>query len=285
MTIGEKRFAFIILSLLAVVFILLFIVRHFSQPEFSVTFFNIGQGDSALIKFRNGQKMLVDCGPNKEVLWKLGASLSFFDRELDYLVISHPDLDHYGGCAAVLERYKVKNIITNGESKDDDYFAIWEKALAAEDSKKEIVATDKNMEIGGTKLFFLFPAVSSSLKMAGNNKSLVMKVTDVSSHLSFLFAGDMEELLEKEILQTYCFVSSTSCAFLQSDILKVGHHGSDSSSSEEFLRAVAPKKAIISVGQNSFGHPSLRTLRKIERTDAEILRTDQIGDIIITNSK
>lgn len=284
MSAREKRLVIIILVLLAAIGLLLFIIHRFDQPVFSVKFFNIGQGDSALIKFRDGQKMLVDCGPNKEILWKLGDSLSFFDRELNYLVITHPDLDHYGGCAGVLDRYKVKNVLINGERKNDDYFSLWEKALAAESAQTEVLSANKKMEIGGTQLNFLFAAASSSLNYKaseGNNKSLVLKLVDAHSHISILFAADMETSLEEAILQTYCPASSTPCDFLKSDILKVGHHGSDSSSSEEFLRAVAPQKAIISVGQNFFGHPSLRVLRKLERVEAKILRTDHVGDIII----
>lgn len=284
MTNREKRFLIIVAVLLVAILFLLFLISKTDQPIFSVTFLNAGQGDAALIKFRDGQTMLVDCGPNKDILWRLGANLPFFRRTLDYLVITHPDLDHYGGCSEVLDRYKVKNIITNGEVKQDKYFAIWQQAREAEGAQEKIISASEEKNIAGTKLIFLFASASSSWdynKSEGNNKSLVFKLIDEQSKISILFTGDMETPLENALLKTYCVGSSVPCNYLQSDILKVGHHGSDSSSSEEFLGAVAPARAIISVGPNSFGHPSLRTMRKLERAGAEILRTDQIGDIII----
>ena len=96
---------------------------------------------------------------------------------------------------------------------------------------------------------------------------------------NFLFTGDMEEPLEKLLGEKYCV--STSTCILNSDILKVGHHGSDGASSELFLSFVKPKTAVISVGKNKYGHPTLRAMRHLERAGAEILRTDLIGDIVL----
>src|SRR3989344_9396567 len=96
------------------------------QSHFYVVFLNIGQGDAALINFGNGQKMLVDCGPNRSILSALGRHLPFYDRTIDYLLVTHPDLDHYGGCVDVLKRFDVKNIIINGATKAyDPYWVIW----------------------------------------------------------------------------------------------------------------------------------------------------------------
>jgi competence protein ComEC len=95
--------------------------------HFKIVFLNIGQGDSALIQFANGQKMLVDCGPNAAVLEALGRNLPFYDRRIDYLIATHPDLDHYGGCVDIVKRYTLGEIITNGKSKDrDPYFQTWD---------------------------------------------------------------------------------------------------------------------------------------------------------------
>jgi|SRR3989339_418226 len=248
----------------------------------SVTFFDVGQGDSALIRFNNGQKMLVDCGVNRKILTKLGSTLPFFDRTIDYLLVTHPDGDHYGGCPAVLERYKVKNIISNGSQKSNDpYWLAWKKYSQLEQAQNTIISDHKIMTIGNNRLEFLAPDEKLEMNISksdSNNRSIVFSL---SNNLGkFLFTGDMEAPLENAIIKAYCS-SIARCPILKSDYLKVGHHGSDSSSGELFLSLVEPKYGIVSVGANKYGHPSLRILRKLLRVDATIWRTDQLNDIIV----
>ena len=273
---------------------------------FRVVFFNIGQGDAALIQFNDGQRMLVDCGPDRKVLSKLGKYLPFYRRDLDYLLVTHPDLDHYGGCVDVMKRYKVKRIIFNGREKIyDKYWQEWNKVMRLENAELEIINGYSRKNIAGATLTFLSPDAGLNLVAKdddSNNYSIVFKLENKG--LSYLFTGDMEEPLEKALAHKYCssiagvqnieplpqtrtntvgaqyFVPSDVCPAIQSDILKVGHHGSDSSSGEDFLNLVNPKQAIISVGKNKYGHPSLRVLKKLERAGAEILRTDEKGDIL-----
>lgn len=295
----------------------------YNQTQFSVTFLNIGQGDAALIKFSNGQKMLVDCGPNSIILSALGKSLPFWDRTIDYVLATHPDLDHYGGCVDVARRYRVKHIITNGRGKPyDAYWREWNK-VGQESGAELITLTGHQIwHFGSSTLEFFSP--DDTLDMVtkeddNNNYSIVFKLTN-ENNKNFLFTGDMEAPLEKALLNKYCPEFAFSAAQmatnspltpllrkgensnpplsqkrgqgeislpilstcpLRSGILKVGHHGSNNSSSEEFLSVVRPKEAIISVGPNKFGHPSLRVIRHLERVGAKILRTDQIGDILI----
>lgn len=254
-----------------------------SNRHFGITFFNVGQGDAVLIQFADGQKMLVDCGIDKSVLNRLGEALPFYDRTLDFLLVTHPDADHYGGCAGVLKRYEVKNIITNGEEKPNDpYWPVWQKYVQAEKAINKNITQAEDWDIAGTKLEFLSP--DQSLILAGkdgegNNKSIVFRL--LNDNQSFLLVGDAETLLENALLNKYCVSTSTPlvCSRLKADVLKVGHHGSDSSSGELFLSAVAPSKAVISVGKNKFGHPSFRVLKKLQREGAEVWRTDESGDI------
>src|SRR3989339_155923 len=125
----NRRMLVILVVVLLVIFGLLIYLQYFVSNIRSsrVVFFNVGQGDAALVDFGNGQKMLIDCGPDRKILSKLGQYLPFYDRTIDYLLISHPDLDHYGGCVDVLRRYDVKNIIENGATKSDPYFQVWDK--------------------------------------------------------------------------------------------------------------------------------------------------------------
>ncbi|MFA6423853.1 MAG: MBL fold metallo-hydrolase [Candidatus Magasanikbacteria bacterium] len=279
----DRKKIIIAIVLLLVVLATIFYFQNNKANNFnSVTYFDVGQGDSALIKFDNGQKMLVDCGINRNILSKLGSALSFFDRTIDYLVISHPDGDHYGGCPAVLQRYQVKNIITNGAQKTNDpFWKAWQKYSQLEQAQNKVISGHEILTIGASRIEFLAPDESLGAdfnKAGGNNQSIVFLLKNNLG--KYLFTGDMEILLEEALIKKYC-AGAVYCPALQADFLKVGHHGSDSSSGDLFLQAVNPKFSVISVGQNSYGHPSLRTLRKLDREGSEIWRTDQKNDIIV----
>lgn len=251
--------------------------------EFKITFLDIGQGDATLIQFNNGQKMLLDCGIDKQILSQLGEALPFYDRTIDYLMVSHPDLDHYGGCIGVLKNYKVKQIITNGQKKYDPLWKIFDQAMQNEGAEIKIISSPQVWTIASSTLEFLSPDKDLVLDVDAddsNNYSIVFRLKN--NNKSFLFTADMEMPLEQALLKKYCIVTSTEpCPALQSDILKVGHHGSGSSSGEDFLQAVGAKKGVISSGKNNkYGHPSRRVLKKLERAGMEILRTDRLGSIV-----
>lgn len=273
-------------GLVLVVAIILLSIKFFPRGKnYRVIFFNVGQGDASLIRLPSGAKMLIDCGPDRTVLGKLGKYLPFYDRTLDYLVVSHFDADHYGGCVDVLQRYAVKKVYINGDEKPDDaYWKKWAIALRTENAEVKIVSAPASINDGTAKIDFLSPDQSfvSIAKSDSNNHSVVFRLTYGTT--TVLYAGDMEAKLENELLLAECGTSTIflqPCDALESDYLKVGHHGSDSSSGEAFLSAVRPKVSVISVGKNTFGHPSLRVVRHLERIGAEIWRTDLKNDIIL----
>ena len=284
---GKRNFLIGIIIFWVAIFSLLFYLLWTieNDKKLAVIFLDIGQGDAALIKFGNGQKMMVDCGPDRRVLSKLGNYLSFFDHTIDYMLVTHPDGDHYGGCPSVLERYDVKNIIFDDFKKSNDpFWRAWTKYSAAEKTNWKFIQGHELMKIGGNELEFFSPdsaglVVKKDADLA-NNHSIVFLLKNSLGR--FLFTGDMEMPLEDAILEKYCTTTTTPCSTLQADYLKVGHHGSQSSSGVEFLKAVAPRYGIVSVGaKNRYGHPSPRVLRKLERANTEIWRTDLKGDIIV----
>ena len=269
------------LSLLAVLY------HYWSETKghtFRVWFLNVGQGDSSLIQFETSETTLIDCGPNKKVLSEIGQALPAYVRTIDYLIVTHPDLDHYGGCAEVLNRYDVRRVFTNGRTKPGDpAWQAFEESIANEGQKIKKLTAPARWRIGDSRLYFFSP--DSSLLMTlpsddSNNFSIVFRLEHQND--SFLFTGDAEIPLEQALLKKYCPTKKWRCLALGASTLKVGHHGSNSSSGEDFLRAVGPTTAIISSGKkNRYGHPSLRVIRRLEKWGIAILRTDEGGAILL----
>ncbi len=260
-----------------------------SKQGFYVDFLDVGQGDATFITLPSGKRILIDCGPDRRVLAEVGRLLPWYDRSIDFLVITHPDSDHYAGCQGIVERYAVHAVIINGHDKDD---AAWKELLRSFEERAiplAAVTAPDVWEIDGYAFEILSPHPRFSGESAdSNNSSIVFRLVDPERKPLVLFTGDAEAPLEQFLLTTYCntdpatSVTSTvkqfSCPKLSAPILKVGHHGSDTSSSEDFIAAVAPREAIISAGeQNRFGHPSRRVLRRLERAGIPVWRTDEAG--------
>ncbi len=245
-----------------------------------ITFLDIGQGDATYVEFGNGEDMLIDCAIDARILEALGRVMSWKDRTLDYLVITHPDLDHYGGCEEVLSRFDVKHVVYNGLKKQDSN--MWQSFDTAARREGEYVEITELTEwnIATTTVQFLYPdhEIARDPKIPGNakdvgsnNTSIVMKM--IHGNTSILLMADAEAPLETYLVETYG-------EDMDVDILKLGHHGSDSSSSENFLEYVTPKDSIASAGKdNTYGHPSRRVEKRLNRVSSTLWRTDKQGDI------
>lgn len=255
-------------------------IKENSPNNLQITFLDIGQGDATYMKFQNGEDMLIDCAIDGRILEALGRVMDWDDKVIDYLVVTHPDLDHYGGCEEVLDRFEVKQVIYNGLKKEDS--RMWQSfsvASRGEGVYKEITHPEI-WTIASTTLRILYPdhEIATDSKIPGrkidtgsNDTSIVIQV--VHGVTSVLLMADAEEALENYLGDIYG-------EELDSDILKLGHHGSDSSSREEFLEMVSPQDAIVSSGKdNRYGHPSRRVLKRLERVSSTVWRTDEQGDI------
>ncbi len=253
------------------------------QNYLKVVFMDVGQGDATYFQFKNGEQMLVDCSQDRRVLHALGKQMWFYDRTLDYLVVTHPDLDHYGGCIDVLKRYRVKNIIYTGIKKSDDKFwrSFWDQ-YKRENSNYITITEPEQMKISSSSLHFLYPdhdlredrtLSNSKEKISTNETSIVFKLNHQDT--SLLMSGDAEHDLEKYLTEEH----STD---LQAEIYKMGHHGSAGSSNPFFINKIEPKHSIASAGKdNNFGHPSYRVIKRLQRLGSKIWRTDKDGDITI----
>lgn len=249
-----------------------------------VTFLDIGQGDASFIEFPDGTQMLVDCAVDARILEALGRVMPFSDRTIDYVLATHPDKDHYGGCIDVLKRFEVKNVVLNGYKKEESaFFHVFEQAIVEEKTNSIEIEKEQIWTIASTTIHFLYPdfpiekePILQNLPQnkISNNTSIVFLLQYGDGKV--LFTGDAEVETENYLIKKYGLL-------LDSDVLKVGHHGSKTSSGETFLQVVSPEYATISSGkENSYGHPNPRILKRLQRVHSNIWRTDQKGDIIIT---
>lgn len=267
------RFLVVVVNLIAMTFYL-----HFDEKNhLKLYFFDVGQGDSSLIQTPFGQNILIDAGADDRLMTQLGEALGIFDNIIDVLVISHPHEDHIGGLEDVLNKYHIGMIIYTGALYDSSMYKSDLALIKNKNIKIKIITGMQDLNFGkDCDLYLLYPFESLYKKQIPNinNTSIVSKLS--CDNLTVLYAADMESDVEKDLLGKY------SVKEIKAKILKVGHHGSDTSSSVSFLKTVNPDIAIISDGKNNkFGHPSKRVLRRLEDLDTEILRTDEKGEIKI----
>jgi len=253
------------------------VVLDLSQPRFlEVTFFDVGQGDSIFIETPQRHQILIDGGPDAKILEKLAREMPFWDRTIDLIILTHPEKDHISGLLEVLKRYQVENILWTGIRRKTPEAEEWEKLIKKEKAKifiskavQKIIFSKKEAE-NFMDIIHPFENMGGREVKDSNNTSIVSRL--VFGNNSFLFTGDIEKEVEERLL--------LQNIFLDSDILKVAHHGSFTSSSENFIEKVSPEIAAISAGKkNQYGHPHREVLERLEKFGIKIVRTDQAGDI------
>ena len=216
-----------------------------------VTFLDVGQGDATLIESPSGTQVLIDGGRGKMVLRPLGRTMGFFDRDIDMIIATHPDADHIGGLVDVLKRYRVHTIVMTENESDAPVYDVFKKAVQNKGAQVIFARTGEVFDLGkgasgSTTLTVLFPDHDPT-GLESNTSSIVSRLTYGESE--YLFMGDSPQSIEEYVVGIF---SDT----LASDVLKVGHHGSRTSTSESFVTTVHPTYAIISAGKdNSYGHP------------------------------
>ncbi|MDS0526579.1 MBL fold metallo-hydrolase [Clostridium sp. SHJSY1] len=234
-----------------------------SNSDLVIHYIDVGQGDSELIQV-DGKNILIDAGDNKDdayyYLKKLGVTT------LDYIIATHPHEDHIGGMDKVIDEMNVGTFYAPKITTNTKTFENMVNSLKKKNLQMKAPKVGEEINVGKAKLTFLAPNGDNYKEL--NDYSIVVKVTYGSN--SFLFMGDAEELSESEILKNGLDVST--------DVLKVGHHGSNSSTSNNFLKKVSPTYAIISVGKdNKYGHPTDSTLKKLK--SKKVFRTDLNGTV------
>lgn len=238
---------------------------------FRVIFFDVGQGDSALIVTPSGQTILIDGGPDARVLKELGKVLPFWLRSLDLVVLTHAHDDHLAGLIQVLNRYHVKQILVGAYNNETPLTKAWQDRLVK--SKSIVIQAEPRMLFNFSSNCVL-EILTANQQASDENDLSVVSVFSCLGKTIYL-SGDASSKIEKNI-------ESKSV-----DIYKVSHHGSVTANSEEFLRMLNPKLVVISVGiNNKFSHPSPMVINRLLTLPVNIFRTDEQGSLyFLANNK
>lgn len=253
--------------------------------ELQVVFFDIGQGDAIFINTPYDQQILIDGGPDDTVLQKLGEYMPFYDRDLDLIILTHPHADHVSGLVEVLKRYAVDEVWLTGVTHTSGAYLEFLDALKNNGAETRLIVKPENLVFRSSDDQTALPITLQALyPLTGFHEQTIDDLNDSSivtrlvyGENEFLFTGDAGTEIEHQLLDTDFD--------LFADVLKIGHHGSTYSTTQEFLTAVNPTYAVIQSGAaNSYGHPHRRVLDLLKKFGVKILRNDQLGDIVITGN-
>jgi len=266
--------------LLSVVSLILITLCILGLPEKNIhlSFLDIGQGDSIFIRTPDDYFILIDGGPNMSVLEQLANVMPRYNRTIDLIVLTHPHSDHVNGLIEVLKRFDVKRVMLTGTPSNNPYYQELFKLCNKFKIPIYFGRADRDIKFGS---YMYLDIVWPNKPMVGkhfdnlNNASLAIRA--ITPNKTIMLTGDAETEEEHEIINFGFDLSA--------DILKAGHHGSKTSSSNDFLDKVSPKTVIIQSGKgNSFGHPHKETLKKYIKRAIQVRRNDLEGRIDITLS-
>ncbi|KKE78761.1 competence protein [Bacilli bacterium VT-13-104] len=245
-----------------------------APPFMEVHFIDVGQGDSILVETPNDKTILIDGGlpkaGNKVVSYLKKQKI----EKIDLLIATHPDYDHIGGLIHVMKSFEVKQILDTGKIHLTRAFAKYAAEIRKQGIPKKVAKPNQRIQLDSDLTIQVLNAYQKD--QSNNESSIVLKMT--YNEMDFLFMGDATIKQEKKLMEKYD---------IQSEIMKVAHHGSDTSTSLEFLREVNPQIAILTFSvDNDYGHPVERVVENLDRIEANVYSTASFGDIIIrTNGK
>ncbi|MBI2010361.1 MAG: MBL fold metallo-hydrolase [Candidatus Chisholmbacteria bacterium] len=262
------------------------------DPNLHLVACDIGQGDAILIT-HGDQQVLIDGGPNDSVLSCLSQYIPFWDRTIELIVLTNGDADHVTGLIDVLGHYQVEKLVTNHLVKDTARFKAFREVVAKENIAVYAPKAGDQIKLGALTFNVLWPenrlgqtlvwqkdvdpkvlGANTYSQTSANEQSIVLKLE--YGDFDAILTGDIGTPTEKTLVD--------AGALTDVEVLKVGHHGSRYSSSETFLTTLSPELALISVGKNTYGHPTPEALQRLKASGAETLTTQESGNIeVITN--
>ena len=269
-----KSVKIVLISLTLVIALIWAAIFNLPDDRLHLVFCNVGQGDAVLVH-QGSTQILIDGGPDQSVLDCLSGHMPFWDREIEMVVATHPEADHITGLIDVIERYNVEHFVLNSNGKDSAVFQEFRRVVENEGGEVYFPQGGDEIKLAPLKLAVLWP--QSQEKVLGtttiegevNDTSLVLQLS--YGEFDALFTGDISTKVE-DLLKLN-----------DTEVLKVAHHGSKYSTSEEFLKQTTPELAVISVGKNRFGHPTEEVLSLLNNQSIRILRTDQQGEVEVVS--
>lgn len=269
---NRKSTPFIILGILALSAILIWsVVLSSSKTQLEIIFFDIGQGSAVFIKDSSGNKILIDGGPGNEILNKIARETPRFSRKLNLIVLTHPDSDHLNGALEVLKNYEIAGVLEPCIQDDLSAFKQWQEIIIQRKTKRVCARSGQRIKLAdGAVIDILYPFFSLEEGVFSNTNDASIIVRLDYGKNCFLLTGDAPKKIESLLIN--------AGLHLDCEVLQVGHHGSKTSTSQEFLETVSPEIAVISAGQdNRYGHPHQEVLDRL--AGVKIYRTDLDGDV------
>ncbi len=267
---------YLLFALLGANFFIWYVVQAEGKHELTISFLDVGQGDAILIEAPNGNQLLIDAGPDAHVLSSLGEALPFYDRSLDGILATHPDKDHIGGFISVMDSYSIENYFNSGKKANTELFLALEKSIKEKEITNSKLSRGMRLHLGeGAYADVLWPTSDAAQleKLPTNETSITLRV--VYGATSFLFSGDAGIGVESKLI-------AMGKKDLDVDVVKLGHHGSRTSSLPGFLTAASPELAVISAGKdNRYGHPHPQVLERLTALKIPYESTYEEGTITL----
>ena len=273
-----KSTKYILLFLLFVALIVWFGVLATGEKKLHLIACDVGQGDAILATLGDIQ-ILTDGGVSNKVLGCLGRHMPFWDREIELVILTHPDKDHFKGLIEVFRRYRVDNFLSNGLKSGSLEYQVLEKEVGGENIKTITAREGMVLGVGKIWLDILSPSEEQlrglSTKVTEKNEYSIVSLLRLGN-FDALLTGDVESEAADNLADRIMATENETIEYI-----KVPHHGSKNGLTQKLLEAVMPKLAVISVGNNSYGHPNEEVIKLLKSKGIKILRTDEMGDIVV----
>lgn len=271
-----SRRAFFAAILLSSLILIIIFFSDFLNKKTKIVFCDVGQGDGAYIRTSDKVDIVIDAGRDRSILNCLGKYMPFYDRTIELAFLSHPQFDHYQGYNYIIDRYRIQTFIANSVNNDNQSYNLLKAKLKEKGVQIKNMYSGDNLTTGAFKINFLWP----SANFVAQNTVLGATTLDLNDFSEmFVFSeGEFDVLFTGDIntgnLQGFMNAGPV-------EVFKVPHHGSKNGLTEDFLKKINPELSVISVGKNSYGHPSPEILEMLTRLKKKYLRTDKEGDIVV----
>lgn len=276
----------IVIALSIFVLSAMFLIQivSFYDGKLHVVFCDVGQGDAIFIRTPNGSDILVDAGTNNKVLECLSSHMPFWDRDIELVFLTHPHLDHFYGIFSILKHYHIKQFITEELYNDTSYYQELVKLIKSKNIPIKFVFEKDEYKLDNSSVKLRVLSPSKELLKRTSPNSLINERSEFASLILNLSYDSFDTILTGDSQSNQLGEATKGLSSI--DVLQVPHHGSKTGLTDEIMKNLDPSVAVISVGKNSYGHPTSLILSLLKKYNAEILRTDQNGDIeIISDGK